>query len=335
MAKPTIGITMGDPGGIGPEIIIKALQDPQMDLPLQPLLIGSLAVFKRTAQSLSSELKFKALRKVGKIPGDEIGVIDPVDAVPADLSIGKVSPISGRAAMEALIRGMELAQKGVIDALVTGPISKKAAHLAGYHFPGQTELLAHYTKAPSFAMMLANQKLRVALVTTHLPLSQVSGSLSVEVIKDKLRVTDQGLREYFAIPSPWIGVAALNPHGGEGGDLGEEESEFITPAIERAREEGIDAQGPFPSDTLFTSSFLPRFDAILAMYHDQGLIPIKLLGFGHSVNITLGLPIIRTSPDHGVALDIAGQGKADPGSMIAAIRMAYLMRKAHYGDPQL
>jgi len=319
---------MGDPGGIGPEVTIKALQDPQIDFPFQPLLIGSQAVFERTAQSLSSKLEFKTLEEVAEIQGDEIGVIDPVDTAPGDLPVGKVSPISGRAAMKALIRGIDLVQKGVIDALVTGPISKRAAHLAGYHFPGQTELLAHYTRTSSFVMMLANQKLRVALVTTHLPLSQVSDNLSVEVIQDKLRVTDQGLKDYFAIPSPRIGVAALNPHGGEGGDLGEEEIKFITPAIERSRKEGIDVQGPFPCDTLFTPPFLSRFDAILAMYHDQGLIPVKLLGFGQSVNITLGLPIIRTSPDHGVALDIAGQGRADPGSMIAAIRMAYLMKEA-------
>lgn len=333
MVEPILGITMGDPGGIGPEVIIKALQDPKMDFPFKPLLIGSKAVFERTAQNLSSKLKFKALKDVEEIQGNGVGVTDCVETDLDSLPMGKVSSISGRAAIEALLCGIDLAQRGKIDALVTGPINKRAAHWAGYNFPGQTELLAHYTHASSFVMMLANQKLRVALVTTHLPLCQVSGNLSVEVIQDKLRVTNQGLRDYFAIPSPRIGVAALNPHGGEGGDLGEEEIKLISPAIEGARGEGIDAQGTFPSDTLFTPSFLSRFDAILAMYHDQGLIPVKLLGFGRTVNITLGLPIIRTSPDHGVALDIAGQGRADPGSMIEAIRMAWQIGKVSGANP--
>lgn len=332
MTEPVLGITMGDPGGIGPEVALKALQD-QGTTPFVPFLIGSQAIFQRAAQGLSFRLKLKALKEVEECPEGSIGVIDCVEPELGVLPVGTVSALSGRAAMETLLCGIDLARRGKIDVLVTGPISKRAAHLAGYNFPGQTELLAHYTGTPSFAMMLVNKRLRVALVTTHLPLSQVSRNLFVEVIQDKLRVIDQGLKDYFAVPSPSIGVAALNPHGGEEGDLGEEEKRLISPAIEGAWREGIDAQGPFPSDTLFIPSFLSRFDAILAMYHDQGLIPVKLLGFGCSVNITLGLPIIRTSPDHGVALDIAGQGRADPSSMIEAIRLAWQMRRVKSGYP--
>ena len=334
MTEPVLGITMGDPGGIGPEVALKALQD-EGTTPFVSFLIGSQAVFERAAQSLSFRLELKVLKEVEKYPGGGMGVIDCVQPELGALPVGIVSALSGRAAMETLLCGIDLARRGKIDALITGPISKRAAHLAGYNFPGQTELLAHYTGTPSFAMMLVNKRLRVALVTTHLPLSQVSKNLFVEVIQDKLRVIDRGLKDYFAVPSPSIGVAALNPHGGEGGDLGEEEKLLISPAIEGIRREGIDAQGPFPSDTLFSPYFLSRFDAILAMYHDQGLIPVKLIGFGCSVNITLGLPIIRTSPDHGVALDIAGQGKADPSSMIEAIRVARQMRmvKSEYPHP--
>ncbi len=326
---------MGDPGGVGPEVIVKALQDPRLNLSFKPLLIGSKGVFERAARGIHPGLELKPIKDIEGNLGDGIGVVDCVGRGVNRFPVGEVSQESGKAAMDALLKGIDLALQGKIAGLVTGPISKWAAYLAGYKFPGQTELLAHYTQASSFAMMLANQRLKVALVTTHLPLTQVSRSLSVEVIGEKLRVTNRALREYFAISSPRIGVAALNPHGGEGGKLGKEEIELISPAIEGARREGIDVQGPFPSDTLFTPTFLPRFDALLAMYHDQGLIPVKLLGFGRSVNITLGLPIIRTSPDHGVALDIAGQGRADPGSMIEAIRMAYRMWRARSGNPQL
>lgn len=228
---------------------------------------------------------------------------------------------------------MELVKKGIVDAVVTAPINKEALNAAGYPFPGHTELLGRMTQTDDQVMMLAGPRLRVALVTTHLALRDVPAALSKEKIKKTIEITSQWLKEYFGIPVPQLAVAGLNPHAGEGGLFGSEEAEIIEPAIAECRHRGMAVKGPFPADSLFyhATSEGAGYDAIITMYHDQGLIPLKLLHFRDGVNITLGLPIIRTSVDHGTGYDIAGHGVADPTSLINAILTASQMVRAKKG----
>lgn len=238
------------------------------------------------------------------------------DVCKAEFSVGKVSKSSGTAQVKYLKEALKEAKEGKIGALVTLPINKKAVKLAGFPFPGHTEFLADFFNVKDYAMMLANEKLKVVLLTTHLPLREVPEKVKSEEIVKKLKLI------YREFPDGKIAVCALNPHAGESGLFGREEIEEIEPAIKEARELGIKAFGPFPSDTVFVRALNKEFDIILAMYHDQGLIPIKLLGFGKSVNVTLGLPIVRTSVDHGTAYDIAGKGVADTGSFKEAVKFA-------------
>ncbi|RUM42138.1 MAG: 4-hydroxythreonine-4-phosphate dehydrogenase PdxA, partial [Desulfurobacterium sp.] len=230
--------------------------------------------------------------------------------------VGKVSKEAGKAQIAFLERAVEDSKKGLIDAIVTLPINKESARLGGFSFPGHTEYLAHAFKVPEFAMMLANEKLKVVLLTTHVALKDVPKLISKEKILSKLRLIHKSLR------SPKIAVAALNPHAGENGLFGDEEIKIINPAVEEAKREGINASGAISSDTVFVRAVKGEFDVVLCMYHDQGLIPIKLLGFGNSVNVTLGLPVVRTSVDHGTAYDIAGKGLANPESFKTAIKVA-------------
>ena len=227
--------------------------------------------------------------------------------------------------VEYITRAVEMALHGELAAIVTCPISKSLMYRAGYHFEGHTQLLSHLTNTSDYVMMLAGERLRVTLVTIHCPLRDVPGLLKEDDILKTITITAKALMEDFGIRVPRLAVAALNPHAGEEGLFGTEEQEIIQPAIKRARKEGIDIEGPFPSDTLFHKAASGSFDAVVCMYHDQGLIPLKLLHFSDGVNITLGLPIIRTSVDHGTAYDIAGTGIADPSSLKAAIRMAVVM----------
>ena len=301
--RPIIGITMGDPAGIGPEVITKALKDKRTDGAGRAMVIGSTAVFEQ-------------------IGGGHLPVLDAVRVDRRRIRPGCISAWSGRAAARALQLGLQMAMDGRLDALVTGPVSKRGLHLAGLHDPGQTEFLARGTMTRRFAMMLAAGSLRVVLATRHLPLSRVSPALTVGRVKTAISLAHTSLVENFGIDRPRIGVCALNPHAGEEGLFGRKEQTIIEPAIGELRRRGLIIQGPLPSDTLFSPSIRRRFDVIVAMYHDQGLIPIKMIGFGKAVNITLGLPIIRTSPDHGTAVDIAGRGQANPESMIRAIQMA-------------
>jgi 4-hydroxythreonine-4-phosphate dehydrogenase len=300
---PVVGITMGDAAGIGPEVITKALKSRRLEKICRPLVIGSSAVFE-------------------KIGGSDLPLLDAVKVDRRRVRPGRVSAWSGRAAAEALRLGLHMAVDGRLDALVTGPISKKALHLAGFRDPGQTEFLARGTRTKQFAMMLTADSLRVVLATRHLPLSRVSSALTVNRLKMAISLAHEAMIDLFGVRHPLIGVCALNPHAGEEGLFGRQESIVIRPAIEKMRRQGMDIRGPMPADTLFSPIIRRPFDVIVAMYHDQGLVPIKMIGFGRAVNITIGLPIIRTSPDHGTALDIAGTGKAHPGSMIRAIRMA-------------
>ncbi len=323
MVKPIIGITMGDPAGIGPEVCAKALNTPQIQLLANCVVIGD---SKAMRQGL----------KVAKIPNIEInpikkiseakfrrGIIDVIDFKNADgrIKIGQVSKAAGKASMEYVEKAIKLAMDGKIDAITTGPINKEAIRKAGYKYQGHTELLAARTKAKNYGMMFMSDSLWVMLVTTHLPLKDVSKHLDKGKILKRIKLAHETLFK-LREKKPRIAVAGLNPHAGEAGIFGDEEIKIIKPAVEAARKLGINVKGPISPDAVFYLANIGMFDIVIAMYHDQGLIPLKLLSFNKSVNVTVGLPIIRTSVDHGTGFDIAGKGWAKPQSMIEAIKVA-------------
>ena len=321
---PLIGITLGDPAGIGPEIILKALNDPQIHGICRPLIIGDSHIIKKALDLLG------LTHRIHIIDDPEQGyfkfkTLDMID-IPL-LNIRDFKPSvpcfeTGTAMQAYIIRGIDLALNRKIDGLVTCPITKTALKLAGSDFHGHTELLAHRTGAKEYAMMLAGKTLRVVLVTIHIPLAQVPASLTCEGIIKKIRLTHTSLKDRFNIKEPRIAVAGLNPHSGEDAMFGREEEDIILPAVQASKDEGIHVQGPLPPDTVFYHAVQGRYDAVVCMYHDQGLIPFKLIHFKDGVNTTLGLPIIRTSVDHGTAYDIAWKGIADPSSLMEAVKMA-------------
>jgi 4-hydroxythreonine-4-phosphate dehydrogenase len=284
--KPRVGITVGDPAGIGPEIAVKAAAHADVLAACDPVLYGP---------STAGEL--------------------------ARFSIGRVSPEAGRAAYEAIIAAVADAREGRIDAVATAPINKEAFAAAAIPWRGHTELLAHLTHASRFAMMFYAEELRVVLATVHIALADVPRALTRELLEDTIALTAEELPR-FGHARAKLAVAGLNPHAGEHGVIGREEDQVMRPALAACRGRGIDVDGPFPADTIFLRAMKGEFDAVIACYHDQGLIPVKLAAFGRAVNVTLGLPIVRTSVDHGTAFDIAGQGIADPSSLIAAIKLA-------------
>ena len=329
--KPILGITMGDPSGIGPEVIAKALAMPTVYRFCRPIVIGSLPVMRETIQQLRVPLKVVPLSG-HNLPGPRSGclsVLDPLESPLGRFPLGTVSKKTGAASVAFILKAVHLAQAGCIDAIVTGPINKEAINLAGYHYPGHTELLADITKSKEVGMMIVGGPLKIMFVTTHVALRQLPDSLSANGILRSIRLADRAMKEYFGVPKPRIGVAALNPHGGEGGLFGEDERLNILPATRRARRMRIEASDPLPADTLFGKTIRGEFDAVVAMYHDQGLIPLKMVAFGECVNLTVGLPIIRTSVDHGTAYDIVGKGVADCGSLIQAIKMAARLAETH------
>jgi 4-hydroxythreonine-4-phosphate dehydrogenase len=327
MSSPLIAITMGDPAGIGPEIIVKALGERTVFAQSRPVVLGDEWILSDAARWLKAPLKIKRIQEPeeGVFRQGVLNLIPLTDLSRAGVPLGAPRSQGGAAAYRYIERGVELAQRGSVDALVTAPISKEALHAAGYPFPGHTELLAKMTGSGDHVMMLAGPRLRVSLVTTHIPLRQVPGALTRERIIRTIAITSQGLKTYWGIPSPQLAVAGLNPHAGEGGIFGTEEQEVIAPAIAECRQKGMSVFGPLPADSLFFHAAAGRYDAVVSLYHDQGLIPLKLLHFRDGVNITLGLPIIRTSVDHGTGYDIAGQGVADPTSLINAILLAVKM----------
>jgi 4-hydroxythreonine-4-phosphate dehydrogenase len=327
---PVIGITMGDPVGIGPEVIVKALCDTTIRSCCRPVVIGDRSILEREIRRFSAPVKLRPSTSVSKIPEHpgEIILIEQSQLDPHAVRYGEPAPETGRALGAYIIKAVAMAQAGVIDAVVTAPISKKSLHDAGYDYPGHTEMLAQLTGAQDVVMMLAGDRLRVVLVTIHCALAEVPKLLSAEKILTTIRITHASLKNYFSLAAPRLAVAGLNPHAGEGRLFGGEEQEIIAPALEAARREGIDAAGPFPPDTIFYYAAQGKYDAVVCMYHDQGLIPLKLLHFEDGVNITLGLPVIRTSVDHGTAYDIAAQGIASPASMLRAIRTAVQMTRA-------
>ena len=333
MPSPLIAITMGDPAGIGPEIIVKALGEKAAFARCRPVVLGDEGILSYTARWLKARVTIKMIKEVeeGDFKPGIINLIPLTNLSPEEVPLGAPQSRGGEAAYRYIERGVELARAGAVDALVTAPISKEALNAAGYPFPGHTELLAKMTGSEDQVMMLAGSTLRVALVTTHLPLREVPAALSREKITKTIETTSQGLKDYWGIKSPHLAVAGLNPHAGEGGLFGSEEQEVITPAIEDCRQKGMAIDGPLPPDSLFFRAASGQYDAVVSMYHDQGLIPLKLLHFRDGVNITLGLPIIRTSVDHGTGYDIAGQGTADPTSLINAILLASKMAMTKKG----
>ena len=320
---------MGDAVGIGPEIIIKALTEKEIYKISSPVVIGERKVMSSELTVRSSELRINSINRI-KEARFKFGTIDLIDLKNIKmgrLKIGTVNKMAAKAAVDYIKKAVSLAREGEIDAIVTAPINKEGLNKAGFKFSGHTELLAHLTKAKNYAMMLVGGPLRVVLVTTHLPLSKVSLSLSREKIYQTIRLTWNNMK-YFGVKKPRIGVAGLNPHAGEEGLFGKEEKEFIIPAVKKAKKKGIRVEGPISPDTAFYHALRGEFDVIIAMYHDQGLIPLKMLAFDRGVNITLGLPIIRTSVDHGTAYEIAGKGMANPQSLIEAIKLAVQLAKA-------
>jgi 4-hydroxythreonine-4-phosphate dehydrogenase len=323
---PRIAITMGDPCGIGPEVVFKALATPDIWSWCRPLVVGSVAIAEKALAMLEAPIQIVPVNEplVGVPKAGIVEVLDPGNLKTSLITQGQVSAEAGSASMEWVYQAARLCLSGRVDALVTAPVNKEACNLAGYTEIGHMEVLQELTKAPSVATMLMAGSLRVVHLTTHRSLKQACDLVTKENVLDKLRLT----HEYFGrwgLPRPRIGVAALNPHGSDGGLLGDEEISQIVPAIEEAQTHGIVALGPIPADIVFTQAIEGRFDVVLAMYHDQGHIPIKVHDFHHSVSVNLGLPLVRTSVDHGTAFDIAGKGVADHRSMLEALSLAAVL----------
>jgi len=324
----TIGISMGDPCGIGPEIVVKALADESIRSAARFLVFGFSEQFSYVADQ--AELDYRWVRdhheSIRGYPYNVVVLDYDELATPA---AGEHAPThyGGQASMAFVEDAIAAAQTGLIDAMVTAPISKQSWRLAGYRFPGHTELLVKRTRAKHYAMMFVAPRLKVVLATIHEALFEIRHSFTIGCVFNPIDLADGALRELFGIDKPHIGVCGLNPHAGEEGRFGDEEKRIIAPAILMASEAGIRVDGPYPADTLFGRAVAGEFDCVVAMYHDQGLIPIKLLAFDDAVNLTLGLPIIRTSPCHGTAFDIAGKNRASPASMKAAIRLAIELAK--------
>jgi 4-hydroxythreonine-4-phosphate dehydrogenase len=322
--RPIIGISMGDPAGVGAEIICKALADKDLRKRARFMVFGLAEQMAYTADQLELDLPFHRIHHedVRRLPHDLVLLDYDELNVPARLPRGP-SKIGGTASMAFALDAIDATLAGHCDALVTAPISKSSWTLAGHkRWPGHTELLAWRCKARHVAMMFVAPKLRVVLATIHLPLMAVRDVFTIGCVFNPIDLACQALGDWFGIQEPKIAVAGLNPHAGEDGKFGDEETRVIEPAILMATEAGMKVEGPFPGDTVFLKALDNRYDCVVAMYHDQGLIPIKLLGWRDAVNLTLGLPIIRTSPDHGTAFDIAGRGRADAASMLAAIHLA-------------
>ena len=323
-----IGVTMGDAAGIGPEVVVKALADPEVRRSAKFIVFG-----------MNEQLCYAADRAEiepywGRHQHEKISREYPYKVVVADYDEYSVPPwlkepsrVAGEASIKFCTDAISAARDGVIDAVVTGPISKESWKMADAPWPGHTEMFAQKLKSPRKAMMFVAGPLKVALATIHVGLFDVRNKFTIGCVFEPIDLLNDALKEYFAVDSPRIGVAALNPHAGENGQFGDEEQRIIAPAILLAQEQGINCVGPIPADALFVRAMHGEFDGVVAMYHDQGMIPVKLLDFEHAVNITIGLPLVRTSPAHGTAFDIAGRNLANPSSMKSALMMAIQMAK--------
>ncbi len=310
--KPILAITIGDPAGIGPEIVVKTLAKNNIYQICQPVIIGTKSVLDFYLKKYPSVVSSRIfdLIDIGKIK---------------KLRFSKIDAAYGRLAYKYIKKAVELAQTGQVDGIVTAPISKEALNRAGLNYSGHTEIFAKLTGIKNLLMLMVNKKVKVAMVTRHLPLGEVVKELTVEKVFLAIKLAIQGLEKYFSVYRPKTVVCALNPHAGEGGILGREEKEIIIPAIEKAKRNGYNVIGPYPADTVFQN--WQKYDLIIALYHDQAMIPLKLLGSSSLVNVTIGLPFIRTSPGHGTAFDIAGKNIADERPMFSAVKLATEMCK--------
>src|SRR5436190_11106169 len=338
--RPIIGISMGDPAGIGPEIIVKALSRAKVYELCRPLVIGDAEVMRKATGFAKSRSEIRAIEKVSgaRFEPGTIDVLDLKNVDLAKLELGKVSAMAGHAAFEAVHVMIDLAMRREIDATVTAPIHKEALVLAGRHFPGHTEVFAHFTGTSDFTMMLAAENLRVVHVSTHVSLRQACDAVKRQRVLKVIELAHDACQK-LGIAKPTIGVAGLNPHASDGGLFGSEEREHIIPAIEDARARGFDIEGPQPPDTFFAKAVASAYDICVAMHHDQGHIPVKIKGFRYDarqqkwtsvngINVSLGLPIIRTSVDHGTAFDQAGKGTASDASLVDAIEYAAKLARA-------
>jgi len=326
-----IAITMGDPCGVGPEIIAKLCAD---TLPLPPaLVLGDVGLIKRAIRLLALPLTVRVIDSPEdfQFTPNMINVIS-LSRLPEDLPFGQLDARAGKAAFDYIRAGIELALQKRIRAVVTAPINKEALRLADIHYPGHTEILADFSGTRDFAMMLMNNDLRIILVTIHVSLREAIKQLTIERELTIIRLAHRAMTQ-LGIARPRIAVAGLNPHAGEHGLFGSEDEEIIKPAIQQAQAEGVEASGPWPGDTVFMHARQGRFDIVVAQYHDQGLIPVKYLGVDEGVNVTVGLPFVRTSVDHGTAFDIAGTGKASHASLRVAVEQAALLARSSRQSP--
>ena len=321
----TIGITMGCPAGIGPEIILRYFHQYHNDSSYNAIVLGDIGVLKQCKTELNLDVPLFPWQPGQPIPQKGIPVFELSSLAAGAVTWGHPDTITAEAMVTYIRKGVELIDEGIINAITTCPISKASLNSAGYSFPGHTEMLADLTGSDSYAMMMSGEKLKITLVTIHCPLKAVPETLSIENISQLIETTHLALSADFGIQSPKIGVAGLNPHSGEDGLFGNEEIVTIAPAVSACRDKGIKVSGPFPPDTIFFSAVKGNYDAVVCMYHDQGLIPFKLLHFNDGVNVTLGLSIVRTSVDHGTAYDIAGKGTASCDSLMEAIKLANII----------
>lgn len=325
--RPLLAITMGDPAGVGPEIVVKALSREELYERCRPLVIGDKSILKRAAGWVGKpRLVFEVvdLPLTGSYQPHTVSMIDCACANPSEIPPGELSAAAGKAAVNYVFRACDLALDGTVDAVVTAPLNKEAMHLAGYSYPGHTELLAERTGAQQVSMLLVGPELRVLHVSTHVSLQEAIGRVRRDRVAEVINLADKSCRD-LGIRDPRIAVSGLNPHASEDGLFGQEEEKEIVPAIEDACARGLNAVGPLPPDTVFWRAVKGEFDIVVAMHHDQGHIPMKLLAFDTGVNVTIGLPIIRTSVDHGTAFDIAGSGEAREESLLTAIDVAVQM----------
>lgn len=320
--KPVIGITMGDPAGVGPEIIVKALSENINSRNYTPVVIGDLTVIQDALKQYKISIAARLISDFNSLPEtNDIWVYDVDRLDRTDFSMGKVHKGAGDIAYKTILKGVELAQKGKIAAIVTAPICKESLHLAGHHFDGHTGLIAHLTNTRKYRMLFSAEKLKILHVTAHLSLQDAINRLTPELVYESITLGHQHLQE-LGLPTQRIAVCGLNPHAGENGIFGREDLDIIRPAVEQARSEGISVEGPLPADTTFLRAYTGHYDMVIAQYHDQGHAPGKLVAFDTAVNVTVGLPIIRTSVDHGTAFDIAGKGIAKYGNLHCAIDYA-------------
>jgi 4-hydroxythreonine-4-phosphate dehydrogenase len=331
MDKPKIGISIGDINGIGLEVVLKTFAQSKIFDQCTPVLYGNTKVVSYHKNIIEGDVALQSMRTAERLNSHKLNVVNVWEDV-VNITLGKATDVGGKQAILSLERAVQDLQAGHIDALVTAPINKEAMKLADFPFPGHTEYLARELGRGETLMMMVHDTLRVGLVTNHVPIGEVADHITKKKIIGKLKVFEESLRMDFGLERPLIAVLGLNPHAGDGGVIGKEDEEIVRPAIVELKKSGMLVHGPFPADGFFGAGQFSKFDGVLAMYHDQGLVPFKTLAFGGGVNFTAGLTHVRTSPDHGTAYDIAGENKADPGSFRQALYLAidtYRQRSSH------